>query len=217
MSALRRGATRGGRNGEGKTRHLLGKTRENKEDGRCCVRPRCCIDVHRESQSQGRSLLRRETSGEILTSTETSLRNTKASGYSLARVSPRCVPTCYQKCTRFAFPNYVSSRDFLVSSKFISLCRSMWKTSNKWSVRATRRRVELRYAGHSERFVRTLNWCIVRDCSRLCHFFHRYCPLVGSLGKFKADLSPSRSLEGSKSWWSTCYLLCIKIFHNYVL
>lgn len=66
--------SRGGRNREGKTRHLLGKTREQGGHEWLCAF--ACIDIHQESQSQGRSLLRRER--EVLTNMETLLKNIEA-------------------------------------------------------------------------------------------------------------------------------------------
>lgn len=66
-------AQRGERNREGKTCHLLGKTREQGGHEWLCAST--CIDIHQESQSQGRSLLRCDR--EVLTNMETLLRNIK--------------------------------------------------------------------------------------------------------------------------------------------
>lgn len=73
----------GGRNREGKTRHLLGKTREQGGHEWLCAS--VCIDIHQESQSQGRSLLCRER--EVLTNMETLLKNIEASNRARVRAS----------------------------------------------------------------------------------------------------------------------------------
>lgn len=56
---------------------MLGKTREQGGHEWLCAS--ACIDIHQESQSQGRSLLCRER--EVLTNMETLLKNIEASNH----------------------------------------------------------------------------------------------------------------------------------------